>query len=149
LGVPTRLLAPLEPLFEGECEFIVARGTGGDFGVLPGHAPLLTYLKPGELMLRHDQKEEFFFLEGGYVEVLPNRVTILADRGVPVAQLDQATAEEARRAAEDAIARAANPSPEELAELERQLQIANSKLQAAERDRRRGRDSASPAPPSL
>ena len=140
MAVPTRLLAPLEPLFEGDCEFIVARGTGGDFGVLPGHAPLLTWLKPGELMLRHDQKEEFFFLEGGYVEVLPDRVTILADRGVPVAQLDQNTAEEARRGAEDAISKAANPSSEELAALERQLEIANARLQAAERDRRRGRD---------
>lgn len=140
MAVPTRLLAPLEPLFEGECEFIVARGTGGDFGVLPGHAPLLTWLKPGELMLRHDQKEEFFFLEGGYVEVLPNRVTILADRGVPVDQLDQTTVEEARRAAEDAVSKAANPSPDELAGLERQLEIANARLQVAERDRRRRRD---------
>jgi F-type H+-transporting ATPase subunit epsilon len=140
LAVPTRLLAALQPLFEGDCDFIVARGTGGEFGVLAGHAPLLTWLKPGELMLRQGQKEEFFFLEGGYVEVLPNRVTILADRGLPVAQLDQAAAEEARRAAEDAIAKAASPSPDELAELERQLEIANYRLQAAERDRRRRRD---------
>jgi F-type H+-transporting ATPase subunit epsilon len=140
LAVPTRLLTPLEPLFEGECEFILARGTGGDFGVLPGHAPLLTWLKPGELMLRHDQKEEFFFLEGGYVEVLPNRVTILADRGVPASKLDQTTAEEGRRAAEDAISKAANPSVDELAELERLLEIANARLQVAERDRRRRRD---------
>jgi F-type H+-transporting ATPase subunit epsilon len=140
LAVPTRLLSPLEPLFEGATDFIVARGTGGEFGVLPGHAPLLTWLKPGELMLRRDQKEEFFFLEGGYVEVLPNRVTILANRGVPVAQLDQNSAEEARRAAEDAISKAANPSPEELAELERQLEIATFRLQAIERDRRRRRD---------
>lgn len=118
----------------------MARGTGGEFGVLPGHAPLLTWLKPGELMVRHDQKEEFFFLEGGYVEVLPNRVTILANRGVPVAQLDPSTAEEARRAAEDAISKAVNPGPDELAELERQLEIANFRLQAVERERRRRRD---------
>jgi F-type H+-transporting ATPase subunit epsilon len=140
LAVPTRLLSPLEALFEGDTDFIVARGTGGEFGVLPGHAPLLTWLKPGELVLRHDQKEEFFFLEGGYVEVLPNRVTILANRGVPVAQLDQNSAEEARRTAEDAISKATNPGPEELAELERQLEIATFRLQAVERDRRRRRD---------
>jgi F-type H+-transporting ATPase subunit epsilon len=140
LGVATRLLSPLGPLFEGESEFIVARGTGGEFGVLPGHAPLLTWLKPGELMLRRDQKEEFFFLEGGYVEVLPNRVTILASRGLPAAQLDPTTAEEARRAAEDAISKVANPGLDELAELERQLEIASFRLQAAERERRRRRD---------
>lgn len=118
----------------------MARGTGGEFGVLPSHAPLLTWLKPGELMVRHDQKEEFFFLEGGYVEVLPNRVTILADRGVPVSQLDPSTAEDARRAAEDAISKAVSPGPDELAELEHQLEVANFRLQAAERDRRRRRD---------
>ena len=140
MAVPTRLLSPLGPLFEGESDFIVARGTGGEFGVLPGHAPLLTWLKPGELMLRHDQKEEFFFLEGGYVEVLPNRVTILASRGLPAGQLDPTAAEEARRAAEEAISKAANPGPNEVAELERQLEIANFRLQAAERERRRRRD---------
>ncbi|MGC1406866.1 MAG: F0F1 ATP synthase subunit epsilon, partial [Candidatus Dormiibacterota bacterium] len=68
MPVATRLLTPLGPLFEGESDFVVARGTGGEFGVLPGHAPMLTWLKPGELMIRREQKEEFFFLEGGYVE---------------------------------------------------------------------------------
>ncbi|MFZ0168892.1 MAG: ATP synthase F1 subunit epsilon [Candidatus Dormiibacterota bacterium] len=140
MPVATRLLSPLGPLFEGESDFVVARGTGGEFGVLPGHAPLLTWLKPGELMIRREQKEEFFFLEGGYVEVLPNRVTILASRGLPAAELDPTTAEEARRAAEEAISRAANPGPDELAELEQQLEIANFRMQAAERERRRRRD---------
>jgi F-type H+-transporting ATPase subunit epsilon len=140
LAVPTRLLTSLHPLFEGDCDFIVARGTGGEFGVLPGHAPLLTWLKPGELMLRQGQTEQFFFLEGGYVEVLPNRVTILADRGLPAAELEPAAAEQARRAAEDALSKAANPGPDELAELTRQLEIANFRLQTAERDRRRRRD---------
>lgn len=101
---------------------------------------MLTWLKPGELMIRREQKEEFFFLEGGYVEVLPNRVTILASRGLPAAALDPTTAEEARRGAEEAISKAANPGPDELAELERQLEIANYRLQAAERERRRRRD---------
>ncbi|MGA7088894.1 MAG: ATP synthase F1 subunit epsilon [Candidatus Dormiibacterota bacterium] len=140
MPVATRLLTPLGPLFEGESDFVVARGTGGEFGVLPGHAPMLTWLKPGELMIRREQKEEFFFLEGGYVEVLPNRVTILASRGLPAAALDPTTAEEARRGAEEAISKAANPGPDELAELERQLEIANYRLQAAERERRRRRD---------
>jgi F-type H+-transporting ATPase subunit epsilon len=140
LPVPTRLLAALQPLFEGDCDFIVARGTSGELGVLPGHAPLLTWLKPGELMLREGHEEHFFFLEGGYLEVLPNRVSILADRGVPATELEPAAAEEARRAAQDALSRAANPEPEELAELQRELEVADYRLQAAERDRRRRRD---------
>ncbi len=140
MGVPTRLLSAQLPLFEGECDFIVARGADGDFGVLPGHAPLLTWLKPGELMLRQGQTEQFYFLEGAYLEALPNLVSILADRGVPVSELDAAQAEEQRRAAQDALAKASNLESEELAKLQLELEVAEYRLQAAERDRRRHRD---------
>ena len=140
MAVPTRLLAAAQPLFDGECDFIVARGADGELGVLPGHAPLLTWLKPGELMLRQGRDEHFFFLEGAYLEVLPNRVSILADRAVPVSELDAAAAEDTRRAAQEALARATNPESEELAELQVELEVAEYRLQAAERDRRRRRD---------
>jgi F-type H+-transporting ATPase subunit epsilon len=140
LAVPTRLFAARKPLFEGDCDFIVARGASGELGVLPGHAPLLTWLKPGELMLRQGSEEHFFFLEYGFLEVLPNRVSILADRGGPASELDPAAAEEERRAAEDALSRSAGPDLSELSELQRRLEVANFRLQAAERDRRRHRE---------
>jgi len=140
LAVPTRLLAALQPLFEGECDFIVARGASGELGVLPGHAPLLTWLKPGELMLRQGREEHFFFLEDAYLEVLPDRVSILADRGVPTTELDAAAAEESRRTAQEELARAGNSDSPELAELQHRLEVAEYRLQAAERDRRRRRD---------
>lgn len=140
MAVPTRLFAARKPLFEGDCDFIVARGASGELGVLPGHAPLLTWLKPGELMLRQGSEEHFFFLEYGFLEVLPNRVSILADRGGPASELDPAAAEEERRAAEDALSRSAGPDLSELSELQRRLEVANFRLQAAERDRRRHRE---------
>ncbi|HVB14150.1 MAG TPA: ATP synthase F1 subunit epsilon [Candidatus Dormibacteraeota bacterium] len=140
MAVPTRLLAAQQPLFEGDCDFIVARGASGELGVLPGHAPLLTWLKPGELMLRQGHDEHFFFLEGSYLEVLPNRVLILASGGVLASELDPAAADEARRVAQDALSRTANPEPNELARLQRELEVADYRLQAAERDRRRRRD---------
>ncbi|MGA9920518.1 MAG: ATP synthase F1 subunit epsilon [Candidatus Dormiibacterota bacterium] len=140
MAVPTRLLAAVRPLFEGDCDFIVARGSDGELGVLPGHAPLLTWLKPGELMLRQGRDEHFFFLEGAYLEVLRDRVSILADRAVPVSEIDAAAAEEARRAAQEALARTTSPGSEELAELQGELEVAEYRLQAAERDRRRRRD---------
>ncbi|MGC2191744.1 MAG: ATP synthase F1 subunit epsilon [Candidatus Dormiibacterota bacterium] len=140
MAVPTRLFAALHPLFEGDCDFIVARGADGELGVLPGHAPLLTWLKPGELMLRQGRDEHFFFLEGAYLEVLPNRVSILADRGVPTSELDAVEAEEGRRTAQDALAKATTSESEERAKLERQLEVAEYRLQAAERDRRRRRE---------
>jgi len=140
LAVPTRLFSALHPLFEGDCDFIVARGADGELGVLPGHAPLLTWLKPGELMLRQGHDEHFFFLEGAYLEVLPDRVSILADRGVPVSELEAAEAEEERRAAQEALAKSTSPESEELAELQRDLEVAEYRLQAVERDRRRRRE---------
>lgn len=140
MPVPTRLLAALHPLFEGECDFIVARGADGELGVLPDHAPLLTWLKPGELMLRQGHDEHFFFLEGAYLEVLPSRVSILADRGVPASELETAAAEEARRTAQEALSRATGPESEELAILQQELEVAEYRLQAAERAHRRRRD---------
>ena len=140
MAVPTRLFSALHPLFEGDCDFIVARGADGELGVLPGHAPLLTWLKPGELMLRQGHDEHFFFLEGAYLEVLPDRVSILADRGVPVSDLEAAAAEEERRAAQEALAKSTSPESEELAELQRDLEVAEYRLQAVERDRRRRRE---------
>jgi len=118
----------------------VARGADGELGVLPDHAPLLTWLKPGELMLRQGHDEHFFFLEGAYLEVLPNRVSILADRGVPASELETAAAEEARRTAQEALSRATGPESEELAILQQELEVAEYRLQAAERDHRRRRD---------
>ncbi|MGH7667834.1 MAG: ATP synthase F1 subunit epsilon [Candidatus Dormibacteria bacterium] len=137
MAVPTRLLAAERPLFEGDCDFIVARGAGGELGVLPGHAPLLTWLKPGELMLRQGHEERFFFLEGGYLEALPDRVSILAERGAPSGELDQGAAEAAQHAAQEALSRAANLEPGESGRLEQQLEVAEYRLQAAQRERRR------------
>jgi F-type H+-transporting ATPase subunit epsilon len=130
----------MQPLFEGDCDFIVARGADGELGVLPEHAPLLTWLKPGELMLRQGKEEHFFFLEGGYLEVLPNRVSILADRGGPAGDLDPAAAEEERREVQDELSRASGPESDELAALQHRLEVAENRLQAAERARRRRRE---------
>jgi F-type H+-transporting ATPase subunit epsilon len=140
LPVSTRLLAAIQPLFEGDCDFIVARGADGELGVLPEHAPLLTWLKPGELMLRQGKEEHFFFLEGGYLEVLPDRVSILADRGGPAGDLDPAVAEEERRGAQEELGRVSGSETDELATLQHRLEVAEHRLQAAERARRRRRE---------
>ncbi len=140
MGVPTRLLASQKPLFEGDCEFIVARGADGDLGVLPGHAPLLTWLKPGEVMLRHGEREEYFFLEDGFLEVLPDRVFILAAGGESSAALDPQEAESIVKAVEAAVARAVTSGEQEMLKLQGELEVAMARLEAAERQRRRGRD---------
>lgn len=140
MAVATRVLASRGALYQGDSDFIVARGADGDLGVLTGHAPLLTWLKPGEVMVRVGDRDEYFFLADGFLEVLPDRVSILAEVGEKSAGLDPQEAEAARKAAEDALARATQSDEAELVALRVKLEVATARVEAAERQRRRGRD---------
>lgn len=87
-------------IFSGEIEQLVASGIMGDLGILPGHAPLLTELQPGPIRVIHDGgQEENFYVSGGFLEVQPDVVTILADAASRARDLDEASAEEARQQA--------------------------------------------------
>jgi len=87
-----------------EADFVLAPGAAGELGVLPRHIPLLTPLRTGELMVRNDGKEEYVFVAGGFLEVLPDKVVVLADVAERAEDIDEAAAEEARRRAQDALA---------------------------------------------
>ncbi|WP_290798788.1 F0F1 ATP synthase subunit epsilon, partial [Halomonas sp.] len=83
-------------IFSGEIEQLVASGIMGDIGILPGHAPLLTELQPGPVRVIHDGgREENFYVSGGFLEVQPDVVTVLADAASRAGDLDEASAEEA------------------------------------------------------
>jgi len=70
-----------QALYEGDVQMIIASGDLGDLGITPGHAPLITSLKPGPVRLVFDNGEdELFFVSGGFLEVIPSQVTILAGR---------------------------------------------------------------------
>ncbi|MCE8017294.1 F0F1 ATP synthase subunit epsilon [Halomonas sp. MCCC 1A17488] len=85
-------------IFSGEIEQIVASGIMGDLGILPGHAPLLTELQPGPIRVIHDGgQEENYYVSGGFLEVQPDVVTVLADSAARASDLDEAAAEEARQ----------------------------------------------------
>ncbi|MGM0823169.1 MAG: F0F1 ATP synthase subunit epsilon [Pseudomonadota bacterium] len=87
-------------IYSGTVEMVVASGITGDLGILPGHAPLLTELKPGPVRVIHDSgEEEHFFVTGGFMEVQPNLVTVLADSASRASDLNEAAAEEARQQA--------------------------------------------------
>ncbi len=91
-------------IFSGRITMISATGTIGELGILPGHAPLLTGIRPGPVRLTlEDGKEEVFFASGGFLEVQPGVVTILADTASRAEDLDEAAAVEAQEAAERAI----------------------------------------------
>ena len=92
-------------IFSGRVTMVVATGTLGELGVMPGHAPLLTGIKPGPVRLLFDNgSEETIFASGGFLEVQPGIVTILADTAARADDLDEAAALKAQEDAERAMA---------------------------------------------
>ena len=93
-----------EELFSGLAEMVIVHGAQGDLGILMGHTPLLSSLKPGPVrVIKQGGAEEIFYVSGGFVEVQPDMVKVLADTAIRAKDLDEAAAKEAARAAEKAI----------------------------------------------
>ncbi len=93
-----------EAIFSGLVELVVAHGALGDLGIAPGHAPLLTELRPGPVRVTTQAGEEqIFYVSGGFLEVQPSTVTILADTAVRAGHMDEAAVVEAQKAAEAAL----------------------------------------------
>jgi len=94
-----------EEIFSGLVEMLVASGDVGELGVSYGHAPLLTSLVPGPVrVITQGGDEEIFYVSGGFLEVQPGVVSILADTALRADDMDEAAAEEARKEAEQALA---------------------------------------------
>ena len=90
-----------QEIYSGQVEMVVATGTIGELGIMPGHTPLLTGVKPGPVrLLIEGGNEEIFFASGGYIEVQPGAVTILADTALRADDIDEAAAVAAQRKAE-------------------------------------------------
>lgn len=93
-----------ESIFSGLVEMIVAHGTLGDLGIEYGHAPLLTSLEPGPVRVKlQGGEEQVFYVSGGFLEVQPGVVSILADTAMRAGDLDEAAAVEAQKAAVHAL----------------------------------------------
>ncbi|MGF6327812.1 F-type H+-transporting ATPase subunit epsilon [Pseudomonas sp. BS3782 TE3695] len=91
-------------IFSGLVEMVIAHGALGDLGIALGHAPLITNLKPGPIRLvKQGGEEEVYYISGGFLEVQPNMVKVLADTVQRAADLDEASAREAVQAAEKAL----------------------------------------------
>ena len=94
-----------EEIFSGLIEFVSVRGSLGELGIYPGHTPLLSEIKPGPVELRKQGGEEdIFYVSGGFLEVQPHKITVLADTALRAGDLDEATAVEAQKQAEQAMA---------------------------------------------
>lgn len=126
-----------EQIFSGLAELVSLPGESGELGVLPGHTPLLTRIRPGMVRIKvpHQAEEEIVFVAGGLLEVQPNLVTVLADTAIRGCDLDEAKAMEAKRRAEEALA---NRQAElDYAKLQVELAEAIAQLQTIDRFRKR------------
>ncbi|MBU25921.1 MAG: F0F1 ATP synthase subunit epsilon [Gammaproteobacteria bacterium] len=100
--IKCKVVSAEQSLFEGDVQMVIASGDLGDLGITPGHAPLITLLKPGMVrIVLENGKDELLFVSAGFLEVIPSQVTILADTAERAEHLDEAAAlraqEEARR----------------------------------------------------
>ena len=126
-----------EQIYSGEAEFVVLPGIMGELGIYPRHTPLFTQIKPGAVRIKvpNQAQEEFVFIAGGFLEVQPHVVTVLADTAIRAKDLDEKAALEAKRAAEEAMQN--KTSKEEIATAEAELSIALAQLEAIRKMRNR------------
>jgi F-type H+-transporting ATPase subunit epsilon len=126
-----------EMIFSGRVESIQVSGSEGDLGITPGHAPLLTALKPGQVrIVKQHGEEEVIYVAGGILEIQPNSVSVLADVATRAEDLDADAAQAAKNAAEEHIA---NPSADfDYAEAAADLARAIAQLKVIQTIRRKG-----------
>ena len=93
-----------ETIYSGEISMLIATGVEGEVGILPGHIPFITLLKPGAMQIKTSNgNDEMVYVSGGVLEVQPHLVTVLADTAVRAHDLDEAKILEARRHAEQTL----------------------------------------------
>ena len=122
-------------LYSDDVDIVIAPGIEGQLGILPHHDALMTMLEPGELCLRKGGEEIFISMSGGFLEVLHNKVTILADAAERVEEIDMARAEEAKRRAEAQLS--LHPTGEDYIAAEAALHRSLTRLKVAGRRRRK------------
>lgn len=126
-----RVVSVERSLFEGEVEFMIARGAEGELGVLARHAPLMTILEPGPLRIQatFGGPEQVLFVGGGFLEVLPERVTVLADVAEHAEDISIEQAEEARHRAQERLAGTTTAAEE--TEFQAALAVAEARVRLA------------------
>jgi F-type H+-transporting ATPase subunit epsilon len=129
-------------VFSDDVDMVVAPGIEGQLGVLPHHSPLMTMLMPGELLVRRGREEFSLAISGGFLEVRPDRIIILADAAERAEEIDIARAEEAKRRAEE---RLKEGGPEvDVARAEAALRRSITRLEVVSRRRRRSKSPPQP-----
>ena len=123
-------------VYAEDVDMVIAPGVEGQLGILPHHAPLMTTLQAGELRVKREGEEVSLAISGGFLEVRPDRVVVLADAAERAGEIDVARAEEAKRRAQELLAERRAPGIDE-AQTEASLHRALARIKVAEKVRRR------------
>jgi F-type H+-transporting ATPase subunit epsilon len=124
-------------VYSADVDIVIAPGVAGQLGILPHHAPLMTILQAGELVVRRGGEEESLAISGGFLEVRPDRVIILADSAERADEIDVARAEAARKRAEDRLKERQAVGLDESRAAEAALQRAVARITVADKMKRR------------
>ena len=130
------IVSPERIVYSDDVDAIIAPGVEGQLGILPHHAPLITMLQPGELRVRKGEEETCIAIYGGFLEVRPDRVIVLADAAERAEEIDVAKAQEAKRRAEQQMASRVLTEVDK-AQAEAALRRSLVQLKVAERKRKR------------
>jgi len=134
-GIKLDIVTAERVVYSEDVDLVVAPGIDGELGILPHHAPLMTMLQPGELQIRKDGEDFFLAVSGGFIEVRPDRIIVLADAAERAGEIDIERAEAAKRRAEEQLS---HRVPEaDLAQAEAALRRALVRLKVAEKRARR------------
>ncbi len=125
-------------VYTDDVDSVVAPGVEGELGILPHHAALMTTLAPGELRVHKGGQEILMAVGGGFMEVLPHKVTILADTAERAEEIDDARAEEARKRAQHRLADASKGEQVDIARAQAAVRRAVVRLKVAQKKKRRG-----------
>jgi len=122
-------------VYSDSVDMVIAPGTEGEVGILPHHTPLMTLLKPGELIIKKGSEETELAVTGGFLEIRPDRIIVLADAAERADEIDEARAEAAKKRAQE---RLAQPIPEiDKAHAEAALRRALVRLEVAQKRKKR------------
>lgn len=139
MSIKVDIVTPEKMLYSGDVEMITLPGTNGQMGILRGHAPLLSTLDIGEIVLHRREGNDYLAVSGGVVEVRPDKVTILADVAEAGTEIDEDRAAAALERARQSLAE--NPPPQQVPEIMASLRRSSLRLKVARRHA--GRRSAS------
>ncbi len=125
-------------VYSDDVDAVTAPGVDGEMGILPHHAALMTMLQPGELVVTKDGQDVLMAVSGGFMEVLPHKVTILADTAERAEEIDEERAEQARQRALARLAEAEKSAPEDVLRAQAAMRRAMIRLKVAQKKKRRG-----------